>query len=189
MVDTQILRKVYLEKRLPISTTELERRNRLLADLLLLKLDRNSFSTVHLFMSIKEKNEVDTFGIMDNLRAADPTIRFITSKTKPKGILEHYKINLNTLFKKNKWGVPEPVDVDKAELNEIELVLIPLIIFDKRGHRIGYGKGYYDRFLKLIPNAVKLGITLGPPLDKIDYVGKYDVALDACCTPFEYYEF
>ncbi|MEO0555731.1 MAG: 5-formyltetrahydrofolate cyclo-ligase [Bacteroidota bacterium] len=189
MVDKHTLRKVYLEKRLFLSASELNHRNQLLSNLLLAKLPMERSTTIHLFMGINEKNEVDTFGIMKALMELQPSVQFVTSKTKPKGILEHYKIDTNTKFEKNKWHVPEPIGADMADINEIDVVLVPLIIFDKEGNRIGYGKGYYDRFLKLVPNAAKVGITLGPPLDKIEYVGKYDVAMDACCTPFKYYEF
>ncbi|MEM7110660.1 MAG: 5-formyltetrahydrofolate cyclo-ligase [Bacteroidota bacterium] len=189
MVDKDTLRQVYLEKRLFLSAEELKRRNQLLTKLLLASLPTPRYKTVHLFMGLKEKNEVDTLGIMKALKILRPSIQFVTSKTKNKGILEHYKINLETRFEKNRWGIPEPVEADEADINEIDLVLIPLVIFDKVGHRIGYGKGYYDRFLKLIPDAIKVGLSLGPPLDKIEYVGKYDVAMTACCTPFTYYEF
>ena len=189
MVDKETLRQVYLEKRLFLSTSELGRRNQLLSNLLLSSLSFERFKTIHLFMSIKGKNEVDTFGMMEKIRGLNISVQFMTSKTKPKGILEHYQISSNTKYEINKWGIPEPVNAPVADINEIDIVFIPLIIFDKKGQRIGYGKGYYDRFLKLIPNTIKVGITLGPPLDKIEYVGEYDVALDACCTPFEYYEF
>ncbi|MEM6526330.1 MAG: 5-formyltetrahydrofolate cyclo-ligase [Bacteroidota bacterium] len=189
MVDKDTLRQVYLEKRLFLSTDELARRNQLLLDLLISRISIKKFETVHLFIGMMEKNEVDTLSIIQSLSQLNSSVRFVTSKTQPKGILEHYKIDSNTRYEKGKWGVPEPVEAELADVDDIDLVLVPLITFDKRGHRIGYGKGYYDRFLKLVPGATKVGITLGSPLDKIEYIGKYDVALDACCTPFKYYEF
>ena len=189
MVDKDLLRKTFLEKRLLLSKAELENRNRKLCDLLVSRIKSNGLDTVHIFMTIQGKKEVDTKRIAQALSKVNPDVSFITSKTKPKGILEHYEISENTKFEINKWGIPEPVGAVKADISKIDLVLIPLVVFDRSGHRIGYGKGYYDRFLKQVPQAMKLGVSLGPPLDTINGVGQHDIAMDACCTPFEYYKF
>jgi len=56
-------------------------------------------------------------------------------------------------------GVLEPVRIDEVDLNDIDIVLVPGIAFDKRGYRIGYGKGYYDNFLKNV-RALKIGLCM-----------------------------
>ena len=69
-------------------------------------------------------------------------------------------------------------------------MLIPLISFDKTGHRIGYGAGFYDRFLaKMRPETAKIGFTITNPLDEITGVGEYDVRMDSCICPLGIYKF
>ncbi|WP_431293282.1 5-formyltetrahydrofolate cyclo-ligase [Pedobacter sp. P26] len=71
---------------------------------------------------------------------------------------------------------------------EIDMVVIPLLAFDKQGYRVGYGKGFYDRFLRDI-NAQKIGLSLHPAIEKIDDVNEYDIKLDFCITPTEIIKF
>lgn len=189
MVDKNVLRKVYLEKRLTLTTPELQRRNQLILHQLFQFIDFRSINWLHTFMSIVEKKEVDTAGIIEKARQINPNINVVTSRTRPEGQLEHYILDNEVKVKKNSWGIPEPTEGTLADIQLLDVVLVPLISFDKEGHRIGYGKGYYDRFLKKIPSARKIGVSLSPPLDKILYSNKYDVLLDACITPFKVYSF
>lgn len=55
------------------------------------------------------------------------------------------------------FGVPEPKAeyFRPADAKQLELVIVPGIAFDLNGHRIGYGKGYYDKFLKRLPRGTK----------------------------------
>ena len=57
-----------------------------------------------------------------------------------------------------KFGILEPIETMKIAYKNIDLVLVPGIVFDKEGHRIGYGFGYYDKFLKKVPKAIKIGL-------------------------------
>lgn len=189
MADKKTLRSVYLEKRLFLSKEEHLRRNSMLLERLFQCIDFTQVNFLHTFLSITEKKEVDTFSIIEKASFQHPDIGIIISKTLPKGELQHYHHTEETIIKPNNWGIPEPISGHLAELDEIDLVLVPLITFDKQGHRIGYGKGYYDRFLKKVPQAKKIGISLAPPLDVIPYADEMDVKMDMCITPFRSYEF
>jgi len=189
MADKKTLRGVYLEKRLFLSKKELHRRNTLLLVRLFQQIDFTQVNFFHTFLSITEKKEVDTFSIMEKATLKHPGIGIIISKTLPKGELQHYHHTEETIIETNNWGIPEPVSGSLAKLDDIDLVLVPLITFDKLGHRIGYGKGYYDRFLKKVPQAKKIGLSLAPPLDVIPYADEMDVKMDMCITPFNSYEF
>ena len=189
MVEKNTLRRIYLDKRMALSAEEYESRNRRLVDLLLANINFHNFHCVHLFLPILAKKEVNTWLILEALREMNASMRFQTSQTLGNGQLAHYEIWEETRFKENRWGVPEPVDAKVADISSIDLVIIPLVTYDKMGQRIGYGKGYYDRFLKKTPQAFKLGVSLGPPLDRIHYNNSYDVKLDVCASPFMYYKF
>ncbi|MDX1628355.1 MAG: 5-formyltetrahydrofolate cyclo-ligase [Fulvivirga sp.] len=189
MVDKSILRNVFLEKRLFLSQQEHQKRNKLLAENLFARIDISQYKCMHTFLSITDKKEVDTHAIIDKAVELNDQLQVVISKTKPKGILEHYLLDHDTVVETNNWGIPEPINGKLADISKIDLILVPLITFDKVGHRIGYGKGYYDRFLKQVPTATKIGLSLTPPLDLIQYIESNDVKMDACVTPFELYSF
>lgn len=96
----------------------------------------------------------------------------------------------NTNFALSKFGVAEPVDGVDMFPEEIDLVIVPLLAFDNNGYRVGYGKGYYDRFLKECrEDALKIGFSYFAPVDMIDDIHAFDVKLDYCITPETIYKF
>jgi 5-formyltetrahydrofolate cyclo-ligase len=67
---------------------------------------------------------------------------------------------------------------------------LPLLCFDKHGHRVGYGKGYYDNFLgDCRPETIKIGLSLFEVEDEIDAIYADDVPLNFCVTPDKVYPF
>lgn len=96
----------------------------------------------------------------------------------------------NTTFVPSKFGVNEPVDGLEMFPEEIDLVIVPLLAFDESGYRVGYGKGYYDRFLKKCrEDVVKVGFSYFEPVKSINDVNAFDVKLDYCITPHQIYCF
>jgi 5-formyltetrahydrofolate cyclo-ligase len=88
------------------------------------------------------------------------------------------------VLRETKWGIKEPVDGKEINAELIDLVIVPLLVFDKFGHRVGYGKGFYDRFLsKCRRDTIKIGLSLFPQVDEIDDVNRYDVKLDYGIVP------
>lgn len=88
-----------------------------------------------------------------------------------------------TELKEQSFGVLEPKSPQLINEEEIDVVLVPLIAFDSKGYRVGYGGGYYDRFLKRLPNALKIGVSLFPAIEKITDIHEDDIPLDICVTP------
>lgn len=99
-------------------------------------------------------------------------------------------VNDETIFAPNKFGIDEPVDGLLMFPEEIDLVIVPLLAFDANGFRVGYGKGYYDKFLKECRlDVVKVGFSYFEPVSMIDDINAFDVKLDYCITPDAVYEF
>ena len=153
-----------------------------------LKLPIWEFSFYHLFLSIKSLEEVDTEPLLTILFGKDkqvvvPKINVVTFEMK------HYLLTDATAIKPNIWNIPEPLDGTTIEASKIQLVFVPLLAFDKKGQRVGYGKGFYDRFLKGCPKALKIGISFFGPIKEITDIQSSDIALDYCITPNQIYQF
>ena len=73
---------------------------------------------------------------------------------------------------------------------EIDLVFVPLLAFDKKGFRVGYGKGFYDKWLAgCRPDCIKVGFSYFEPVESIDDRHEFDVPLNLCITPHNVYVF
>lgn len=184
MVTKETLRRVYLEKRQGLRDEEYDLRNALLRRNFRSLLDEISISSLHIFLPITANKEVNTWPIIHDLRTDFPQIKVYTSKVQAGGSLSHYHLEESTRLVINKWGIPEPDDEKEIPLDRVDVVVVPLIISDKAGHRIGYGKGYYDRFLAETEVRYRIGLTLSPPLDCIPFIEAHDVPLTHCIGPF-----
>ncbi|AJH13380.1 5-formyltetrahydrofolate cyclo-ligase [Myroides profundi] len=143
----------------------------------------------HLFLSIRNKKEIDTEYLLQILAGKDKNTILSKSDFK-EGTLSHYLLTDNTTIKVNSYGIPEPIDGIQVSEKQLDVVFIPLLAYDKQGNRIGYGKGFYDRFLaECKPNVIKVGLSFFPPEDHISDVREGDIPLDYCITPTEVYRF
>lgn len=146
------------------------------------------FFYFHIFLSIEENKEIDTLPIITLLQGKDKNV--VIPKVRGKNSMENYLLTDNTVFKKNKWHIPEPVDGIKIPENQIDVVFVPLLAFDIKGNRVGYGKGYYDTFLlKCRPETIKIGLSFFEAEDSISNIHENDVKLDYCVTPKKVYKF
>ncbi len=85
--------------------------------------------------------------------------------------------DVKELNKKNKYGILEPSELRKIDKKDIDLVIVPGIVFDKQNHRIGYGKGYYDNFLKDFKGKT-IGLAFKMQILEIIPKDEWDVRLD-----------
>ena len=114
----------------------------------------------------------------------------VIPKIHEKNNLHHYLLTDSTLFTKNSWGIPEPLEGILINEQQLDVVFVPLLAFDKAGNRVGYGGGFYDVFLKNCrKDVVKVGLSLFEPVEKIDGINEYDIPLNYCVTPTNTYEF
>jgi 5-formyltetrahydrofolate cyclo-ligase len=104
--------------------------------------------------------------------------------------MSHILLTDSTTIKKNKWHIPEPVNGITITPEQIDVVFVPLLAFDEQGHRVGYGKGFYDKFLAMCkPETLKIGLSFFESEKKITDVYQGDIILDYCVTPNDIYTF
>lgn len=152
------------------------------------QLDLSKVKTLHIFLPIKSQNEPDTFLIINWLKKHHPQIRIVVPRADFETSLmtHHYFEGMDDL-EMNAYQILEPAKA-KIHEGEIQMVIVPLIAFDQNGYRVGYGKGFYDRFLQGIETE-KIGLSLLDELVEIDNVNEHDVRLDRCITPDKTYVF
>jgi 5-formyltetrahydrofolate cyclo-ligase len=90
----------------------------------------------------------------------------------------------------NAFGIQEPLPLNQVTPDRIDTILVPLLGFDQKGHRVGYGKGYYDRYLSKVNKGLqKVGVSYFEPMDNFTDTNEFDVPLSSCITPWNTYEF
>lgn len=182
------LRKTYKAHRKDLSENQIEDLSLSISNQLLkLPIWDNSF--YHIFLAIEEQKEVNTDYILNILSGKDKNILISKSDFKT-GNMTHFLLTDSTLIKKNDYNIPEPIAGIEISNDKIEVVFVPLLAFDSLGNRVGYGKGFYDRFLtNCKPETVKIGLSFFGPEDEISDVFESDIRLDYCVTPNKSYAF
>ena len=141
-------------------------------------------------MPILNKNEINTKIIIQRLFSeTDCTV--ITSKSDFNTLeMKHYIINDQTQFQGDNYGIPTPINAEEINSFEIDWIIVPLICFDSKGFRVGYGKGFYDRFIVRCRSDIKIiGLSIFNPIEKISDKNEFDKPLDYCITPNNVYHF
>ncbi|MFT3680483.1 MAG: 5-formyltetrahydrofolate cyclo-ligase [Ferruginibacter sp.] len=186
------IRNIYREKRKQLTASQVAK----LDDLMLIQFQKLSIQVPSLIM---------TYAPLEKTKEFNP--QFITDycyfKNPDQHLLYPVVVNLeghdeilsvlvddNTAFEPGPFGVDEPVNGKDIYPSEIDMVIVPLLAFDTRGYRVGYGKGYYDRFLpRCREDCIKIGFSYFDAVDNIEDAGTHDIKLDYCITHERIYEF
>jgi 5-formyltetrahydrofolate cyclo-ligase len=143
----------------------------------------------HIFLTIKEHNEVDTEFIIPILFGKNKEVIIAKSNFETTTMV-HYLLTDNTKITKNEFNISEPIDGLEVPISQIEVVFVPLLAFDEMGHRTGYGKGFYDKFLaNCKKEVIKIGFSFFDAEPIISDIYENDVQLDYCITPNRIYQF
>lgn len=180
------LRALHKTKRLALLPAE----RQLLDEQLLVGLKSLDFSVIrylHIYLPIAKWNEYDTRPFIHWLRQHHPTVHIVVSVSELKqGTLQHFIWNTESVVE-NAWGIPELTlqpDTVPVSPEDMDVILMPLLVCDRNGNRIGYGKGFYDRFLQACrPNVQKVGVSYFAPLATLIPADAWDVPLDSLITP------
>lgn len=186
-MNKQELRTHYKSLRNELSFDDVETKSLEIANQLL-KLDIWHHSFYHVFLSITEQKEVQTEYLLNILSGKDKHI-IISKSDFSNNTLTHFLLTDTTVIRKNTYSIPEPVDGIEISTQKIEVVFVPLLAFDKKGNRVGYGKGFYDKFLsECKPETIKIGLSFFEAEETID-VFENDIPLNYCVTPQTIYRF
>jgi len=182
------LRQKYSALRANLSDHEIDEMSLQIANQII-QLDIWQHSFYHLFLPIESKKEVNTEYILQVLAGKDKNIVLSASDFSTRE-MTHFLLTDATKIKKNNYDIPEPVDGLEVPVSKINVVFVPLLAFDEKGNRVGYGKGFYDDFLsKCKKEVIKIGLSFFDPEEQIDDVSDSDVKLHYCITPTTMYSF
>jgi 5-formyltetrahydrofolate cyclo-ligase len=185
------IRKLYLSKRIALSAAEYHKFNKQMSDNFFKGLDLSEIKVLHTFLPIEKTKEPDTWLIIDRVKKDFPHIQVSIPKINPEtSILDHFYYEGPKQLEKNTWGIPEPKQGVPTPIDKIDAVLVPLLGLDKEGHRVGYGRGFYDKFLNAcLPDLKKIGLSFFPPISKITDINLTDNRLTHAVTPEKVYSF
>ncbi|MEQ9413631.1 MAG: 5-formyltetrahydrofolate cyclo-ligase, partial [Cyclobacteriaceae bacterium] len=181
MIKTEV-RKAYLEKRKAITEVNYLQFNHAICERFFSFVDLSFIKVVHSFLPITANKEFDSWLIIDRIRREFPNIRLsIPRINKKTDLLENFYFEGLHQLESNNWGIQQPKQGVPTEHEKIDLVIVPLLAFDETGHRVGYGKGYYDRFLATCrKDCQKIGVSFFPPIKKISDTNESDFRLTTC---------
>ncbi len=184
-------RKLYINKRKELSAEAIRENSKVIAETFINSDLWKNCSVIHIFISIPDKAEIDTSFLIDFFFKQHPEIKVCTSIIDNNGQdLLHTCITPSTTYVPNKWNIPEPVERLAVPEDDIDLVLLPLLAFDIKGNRVGYGKGFYDRFLQNCkPEVIKVGLSFFQPTEELIEADAWDVPLDYSINPYNLYTF
>ena len=183
-------RTIYKEKRSQLSEAERSKMD----DLLLIQFQRVDLPFLQSVLSywpIEENNEPNTHLFTEYLKFRNPDIKICYPVSDFATLsMQAVATDIDTPFEKKMLNIYEPDGGIVIPAIEIEVVFVPLLVFDKKGYRVGYGKGFYDKYLAACSDdCIKTGFCYFEPVDSIDDRHEFDVPLDLCITPHNIYVF
>lgn len=163
-------------------------------DLLLIQFQALAFPSITFLLSfwpLEETQEPNTHLFTDYLEFLNPEMVLCYPKTDFNSISMHaIRTNDDTRFRKNQYNIYEPEDGEAVNAAALDMIFVPLLAVDKKGYRVGYGKGFYDRYLSQCRRGcMKIGFCYFEPLEAIEDRHDFDLPLDLCVTPAAVYEF
>jgi 5-formyltetrahydrofolate cyclo-ligase len=179
------LRKIYLARQKSLAADERREKSAAISDLFFRNFDLSKARFLHGFLPIEKFNEIETRPVFQKIWRELPRLETLVPRVDfATGEIENLKFSAETRLAPNRWQIDEPAHDETVATEKIDFVLVPLLCFDARGFRVGYGKGFYDKFLKNCrADAVKIGLSYFAPIGEIEDAREFDVRLDFCVTP------
>ena len=156
--EKAVLRKNLMNKRDGLAPSEIVTKSQRIRDHLFRLSEFKKAKTIMFYASIN--SEVNTLPMIKEVLSMNKRI-ILPLVEREETILKPYFItDYNTQLKKGMWGILEPKEAiaKSASLKEIDLVIVPGVGFDTGGQRLGYGKGFYDKFLAQLTGTPFIGL-------------------------------
>jgi 5-formyltetrahydrofolate cyclo-ligase len=184
------LRSIYKDKRNALSASDRMK----LDDLVLIQFQRLQLPEVQTllsYMPIPSHHEVDTVPLAEFLQFRMPWLQLAYPRIHYNEVsMEAVLVTDATEFADNHYGIAEPQGEIILQPQELDIVFVPLLVYDVKGYRVGYGKGFYDRYLKLCrQDVIKIGFSYFEPEPLISDINEFDIPLNFAITPERIYEF
>lgn len=177
------LRKHYQQKRQTLSDTDIALLSHRICQHFIGHFLTDDVKRIHLFLPIAKQKEVSLWDLIRYVWGEDLSHQLFVPKVVGDE-LYNFPLNESTILEENHWGILEPVGEMAYTDNHYDVVITPLLYADSLGNRVGYGKGFYDRFFKTInKDALKVGVNFFAPDEHIADVYECDVPLDYLITP------
>jgi 5-formyltetrahydrofolate cyclo-ligase len=184
------VRKEFLQRRMDIVEEELQQQTALIA----FNFKKLALPAVWYLLSynpVVSRREFDVSVCEDIVKQQFPAVHTAWPRIHVDLLdMEAGLVERDGLFIKNRFNILEPISGAIIDPQKFDLIFVPLVAFDKRGYRVGYGKGYYDKYLpRCRPDALKVGFSYFEAVDRIEDINDFDVPLNFCITPQRIYEF
>ena len=188
-MNKEDLRNHYLAKRMILSPKDLESISEKISFQLFSNFQFEK-KKVSLFLPIERAKEINTYRIWEKAMSFGAEVA-IPKINKSSNEIKQVLFESVDQLEISKWGIPEPKKGRIIAAEHFDIILIPLLAVDSKGNRVGYGKGFYDRFLsKCSPRCKFIGLSHFDQLERsINNVSEFDIKLDACVTPNRIYRF
>ncbi|WP_020526837.1 5-formyltetrahydrofolate cyclo-ligase [Flexithrix dorotheae] len=176
--EKKILRQSLAEKRSRLTSEEVANYSKVICEKIWDFVVRNKIDIIHTYLPIK--NEVDTYALIERALLNEKII--IVPKTLADRAIENLHLKSVEHLVRGKFNTLHPGEEIKYE-GKIDLIIIPGLGFDQKNNRLGFGAGYYDKFLRSQPNAVKMGIAY--PFQLLDEIPSepHDIKMDLVISP------
>mgnify|MGYP001988362334 CR=1 FL=1 len=174
------IRKLIKKKRMSFSKEEIQSISGQIISQLIQGFDLKTM-TINLFLPIERFQEID----LSPLLISNECKRIGVNKANfEKQTMTSYLFSDEKQIKINNYGIPEPLDGYHLKPNDFDLVIVPLLAFNEKGYRVGYGKGFYDLFLsECSPDCLFVGVNHFNEAIEIDDLEPHDISLDYIVTP------
>ncbi|HEY0677080.1 MAG TPA: 5-formyltetrahydrofolate cyclo-ligase [Chitinophagaceae bacterium] len=184
------LRSIYKDKRVALSDKDRMK----LDDLILIQFQKLELPDINSLLSywpIATHNEVNTLPVTDFVKFRIPGLQLAYPRTNHEAIsMEAILVDDETEYETDRYGIAEPRTGSVLPPSELDVVFVPMLVYDVKGYRVGYGKGFYDRFLRHCrEDVIKIGFSYFEPEPVISDVNEFDIPLNFAITPERIYEF